>query len=782
MSADCGKHLSETEFIKLVLTPKSKYLMSKVSVFHRGVVLLIIFTFLGVVPSFADIEIVPDNPDKAAFTKWTVTGPDGGDVRVVAIDPKDKDRLYISTLDGQIFTSGDAGKTWRLLANLNEPQLILDDLFVDSRDSKIIYASGHRHKAPGGFFRSIDGGVTWKEAKELHKSSVHSLAQSPTDPSILVAGTTDGAWMSQDSGANWKKISSSTMPVNIDSLAIDPRDPKTIYAGTWWRAYKTNDAGANWKLIRDGMIDDSDVFAITINPRNPEYIVASACSGIYESQNGGERWSKINGIPSQSRRTRDIVQHPSREGTIYAATTEGFWMSVNGGKSWSLTTQRNLEINSIAVHPDAPDRVFIATNNYGVMVSNDGGRNFTQTNGDLTTRFTYAVVPDRERPNRLYAATRNTATGGGFFFYSDNDGATWRPSASIDVNRTAPFTILQDRVNGNVMYLGTNNGVLRSMDRGVTWNPLPSGKVATVATPKATRARAKTKRPVKAAVPVPVAKGPVLIPSLKNNVKVLAFTEDGKNGLLAGTDSGLYRSYDLTKGWEKLDLGAGVNQNIFAIHVAPQRPDTIWVGTATSGVMVSRDDGKTFANAGGAVQGVPVSAIETDPTRPDYVYVGTTQTFYLSRDNGTTWKRRGGHLPLGNFASILIDPKDPNEIIIGSAIETDGGIYISRDAGEQWKRIDTKTMELPSRRVWSMAFDPHDPNRIYAGTHSSGVYKIELKDPDSDSAAVEPTKTDPPAKAQPATEKPVAAKEPVAVPSPRKTIVVGERPRILPGQ
>src|SRR5690606_33851465 len=117
------------------------------------------------------------------------------------------------------------------------------------------------------------------------------------------------------------------------------------------------------------------------------------------------------------------------------------------------------------------------------------------------------------------------------------------------------------------------------------------------------------------------------------------------------------------------------------------------------------DDGKTFTNAGGAVPGVPVSAIETDPTRPDYVYVGTTQTFYLSRDNGATWKRRGGHLPLGNFASILIDPKDPNEIIIGSAIESDGGIYISKDAGEQWKRIDTKKMELPSRRVWSMAFD-----------------------------------------------------------------------------
>jgi photosystem II stability/assembly factor-like uncharacterized protein len=141
------------------------------------------------------------------------------------------------------------------------------------------------------------------------------------------------------------------------------------------------------------MIDDSDVFAITINKDNPDHIVASACSGIYESKNAGEKWAKIQGIPSQSRRTRDILQHPSRPGTVYAATTEGFWMTTDGGKTWAMTSQRNLEINSITVHRDNPDRVFIGTNNYGVMVSNDGGRNFKQTNDNFTSRFTYTITP-----------------------------------------------------------------------------------------------------------------------------------------------------------------------------------------------------------------------------------------------------------------------------------------------------------------------------------------------------------------------------------------------------
>ena len=52
-----------------------------------------------------------------SYADWQVVGPTGGDVRVVEIDPKDKNRLYISTLHGQIHTSADGGKSWQLLVN-----------------------------------------------------------------------------------------------------------------------------------------------------------------------------------------------------------------------------------------------------------------------------------------------------------------------------------------------------------------------------------------------------------------------------------------------------------------------------------------------------------------------------------------------------------------------------------------------------------------------------------------------------------------------------------------
>jgi photosystem II stability/assembly factor-like uncharacterized protein len=262
--------------------------------------------------------------------------------------------------------------------------------------------------------------------------------------------------------------------IHVESLAIDPRTTNIVYAGTWYLPYKSSDGGQTWKSIKTGIIDDSDIFAIDIDPRDPNHIIASACSGIYESKSAGEGWKKVQGIPSQSRRTRAILQHPSMPGVVFAGTTEGFWRSEKGGDSdsWMVTTSRQLEINSIAVHPSRPDTIYIGTNNYGVMVSNDGGKSFVPTNGGFSGRFANAILADRETPNRIYASTINTATGGGFFFVSNDNGETWRPSMRSMPSRLITYSILQDVIDANIIYLGTNLGVYRSIDRGLSWAPV----------------------------------------------------------------------------------------------------------------------------------------------------------------------------------------------------------------------------------------------------------------------------------------------------------------------
>ena len=651
--------------------------------------------------------------DTFKIGSFDVLGPVGGDVRVIAIDPRDENHILASTLDGQVHKSTDGGKTWSLLVNLNQSLLVLDQLSFDVENSQIIYASGHRHKEPGGFFKSTDGGRTWKASKQLAGESVHAMAQSSKDPNILFAGVLDGVFASYDRGDSWKKITKETIPT-VDSLAVDPRDSKTIYAGTWWRAYKTTDGGESWKLIKKGMIDDSDVFAIDIDPANPDHIIASACSGIYDSLDGGEQWKKIQGIPSQSRRTRDIRRNLGTPGTVYAGTTEGFWMTSDGGTTWKITTGKDIEINSIAVHPNRPNRVFLGTNNFGIMVSEDGGKTFNPGNGNFTSRFAYTLTADVEKPNRLYATTQNTATGGGFAFYSQDGGATWTRAEKFDFLRTSPTALYQDRLKPDNIYMATGAGILRSVNRGVSWAPLVGVKQPAKPAPKTSKG--------KKAVKVPP--GPVIVPTITERVRTIGGTNDGKNGLLAGTDKGLYRTYDPTKGWEKLSFGAGLDATVVATYVNPSAPERIFIGTTMAGVLLSKDSGKTWSRIDSIPKEFPISSIAGDAKNPERVLVGTLQTLYVSRDGGVTFSRRGGNLPLGNFTSIIVNPRNSNEVLVSSASEIDGGIYFSSDAGWNWRRVDSKDMRLPSRRIWALAFDPSDPNRIFAGTQSSGVYRI----------------------------------------------------------
>src|SRR5215217_7875640 len=446
------------------------------TLFPLVIALLALFSF-AFAPNTAVGLAAGDATDPGLYSNdWRTTGPQGGDVRALVVDPNNPDRFYFGTLDGQIYTSSDSGKSWQLLYNFGKPRLFIDNIIVDPRNSRVLYVGAHRHNTPGGFFKSTDGGATWRENAQLKNEALHSLAQSDSDPDTLIAGTFTGVFRSDDAGQNWKQLptQSESGLIHVESLAIDPRTSDTIYAGTFYLPYKSVDGGKSWKSIKTGIIDDSDIFAIDIDPHDPNHIIASACSGIYESKTGGESWRKVQGIPSQSRRTRAIMQHPSVSGIVFAGTTEGFWRSDKGGDpdSWMVTTSRQLEINSIAVHPSRPDMVFIGTNNYGVMVSNDGGKSFTPTNGGFSGRFANAILADRETPNRIYASTINTATGGGFLFVSNDNGESWRPSMRSMPSRLITYSILQDVSDANVIYLGTNLGVYRSLDRGVSWAPV----------------------------------------------------------------------------------------------------------------------------------------------------------------------------------------------------------------------------------------------------------------------------------------------------------------------
>jgi photosystem II stability/assembly factor-like uncharacterized protein len=693
--------------------------------------------------------------------QWEITGPFGGDVRSLVSSPDNGDVLYLGTSDGQLFTSVDGARTWhRQRPGLGRPGLSIDSIVIDPRNTSTIYAGAWAvsNQQQGGVFKSEDGGRNWKLLSDTKGFSVRSLAMSPSDSQMLVAGTANddpklnGAFRTNDGGKNWERITPEGDKEirNIESVAIDPETSDTLYLGTWHLPWKSIDGGKNWKLTGfkdNGMIEDSDIFGICINPKNARLVHMNACSGIYRSNSGGDKWQKIEGIPFSARRSYALLPHPTDPTILFVGTSEGLYR-ING-KNLRLLTSKSFVIRAIVVHPDNPNRVLIATDDHGIRVSDNLGDDFAEANTGFIHRHVLEIMPDVSERGRLLASVFHDGSAGSLFA-STNGGESWENSSTGLGNRDV-YALYQLPETPETIYAGTNTGVYRSSDRGNSWSFVAIEKPEPVKKPRRPRRRTKraglstafgkfeavpaaqkrgtprsrTRKPApKKLPPAPaVPAGPVLI-ELNGQVDDITgyLDHEGRRVLLAATMNGLYRCRDLNKGWEKLFIaGYDPNGRVFAVASHKETPRTFLVGTR-QGLYISEDEGETWSHVERGPSEASVKSIAQDQRDPDSIFVGTNRFLYRSTNRGRSWVIRGGGVPVGDFTSVTINPLDPNEVMV--ADYSTGGIYRSGDKGYTWERIDT---ELPSSRVWILSFDPFDKERIYAGSFSSGVYVLTVQ-------------------------------------------------------
>src|SRR5437764_8731746 len=110
----------------------------------------------------------------AAAQTWKPLGPDGGDVRSLAYDPNDPDRIFLGTSSGTLYTSIDGGANWLRLAHLGSSfDMVLDHIVVDA-GTQTIYVSAWSAESSttGDLFRSKDGGKTWESLQDMHGRSI----------------------------------------------------------------------------------------------------------------------------------------------------------------------------------------------------------------------------------------------------------------------------------------------------------------------------------------------------------------------------------------------------------------------------------------------------------------------------------------------------------------------------------------------------------------------------------------------------------------------------------
>jgi photosystem II stability/assembly factor-like uncharacterized protein len=581
---------------------------------------LLVFGCLAVQQGFAEAHA------------WLPVGPDGGDARSFAPDPSNPNQLFLGTTNSWIYVSEDGGSSWRRLAKLSKSDdLILDNILVDESDPQTLFVGAWTLDHPdGGLFISHDAGKTWASMDAMNGQSVRALSQSASDSKMLVAGTLKGVFQSDDRGVHWKQISPlGSMELHeVESIAIDPKDPKTIYAGTWHLPWKTTDGGISWHNIKQGLIDDSDVFSIIIDPRQTNVVYTSACSGIYKSENGGENYHKIQGIPATARRTRVLMQDPVNSAVVYAGTTEGLYKTLDSGANWQRMTGPDVIINDVHVDPKDPQHVLLATDRSGVLESRDSALSFKPSNSGFSQRQVTTLLVDATAPRTVYAGVVNDKNYGGVFVSSDN-GATWKQQSNGLEGRDV-FTLAQ--ADDGSIWAGTNAGIFRW--DGSVWQP--SGKImkTVTRTTYVVRKGKRTKMEQSKLVPAGIMLGRVSALDFRGSV------------WSAATSGGVYTSSDHGGSWQ----GGPVLGKTDFLMVAGNGSTVL--AAQRNSILSSSDGGKNWQALSMPDRLTFVRAVAIDPNGG--FWTAGREGVFLSDDHGQSWQPLST-LPISDISGMTYD-------------------------------------------------------------------------------------------------------------------------------
>lgn len=249
-------------------------------------------------------------------------------------------------------------------------------------------------------------------------------------------------------------------------------------------------------------------------------------------------------------------------------------------------------------------------------------------------------------------------------------------------------------------WAGTNNGLLKSSDGGVTW---PLVKVTT------------SNSFLSGTLGIDAI---ALDPQQPANVYFVANTSGGGNGFFRSNDNGATWT-----GVTLLGIVMGANNTWLAVD--PVFTNIIYLGAAGQ-LHKSTDFGNTWAQVA-----VPagVSGLTIDPSASGALYISNANIVYKSTDYGTTWTK----LPAvaqptqGYFAgSVTVDPNNSNTLYVEDGYpyvngscgtitqNTDCGLFKSTDGGQTWKNV------APAGVYINVAFDARN-GAIYASGAVTGL-------------------------------------------------------------
>lgn len=473
-----------------------------------------VFTYVGGGPS-SDLYKSEDGGTTWEKANKGLPGGDKGRIGL-AISPANPEVLYamVEAPDGGTYRSTNRGATWEKRSDYYEVGLYYTEIMPHPHDPDILYSMATYNKW------SSDGGKTWQVlGEDLKHVDNHALWIDPDNPNYFLAGCDGGIYETFDAAKTW--VFKANLPVTqFYKVAVDNDKPfYNVYGGTQDNfslggpSRTTDQHGIDnyqWFVTRGG-----DGFESQVDPQNPNIIYAQ-----YQYGNLA-RFDKASGesidIKPRAPKGEDsyvwnwdapLAVSKHVEQRLYFAANKLF-RSDDRGNSWDvlsddLTRQINrntLEvmgriqsIDAIAKHgstspygaivafsesPLNADLLITGTDDGLIQITEDGGENWRKIDGDRlpgapTRSYVNAVLASQHDENTIYAVLNHHKYGDfkPYVFKSTDKGDTWMAISANLPERGSAYTIAEDHVDPDLLFVGTEFACFFSKDGGDYWKKI----------------------------------------------------------------------------------------------------------------------------------------------------------------------------------------------------------------------------------------------------------------------------------------------------------------------
>ena len=378
---------------------------------------------------------------------WRMIGPfRGGRVLAVSGVPGQPDRFYFGAVNGGVWESRDAGRTWRPIFD-GQPVNAIGALAVAPSDPDVLYvgtgeADMRSDIAQGdGMYRSADGGQTWAHIGLDDAQQIGRILVDPRDADRAFVAALGhpygpnaerGVFRTTDGGRTWTKVLGPDDATGAIDLAFEPGNPDVLYAALWqarrtpWSVYpplegpgsglwKSQDGGDHWTRIEGGGFPGrTGRIGLAVAPSRPDRVYALVDGpegGLYRSEDAGAHWTRTStdsriwaaraGTSAASPWTRRTqTGSTSRTPSCCAPTMAAAPFLAQSG---DLTGD---DFHELWIDPADPDRQIVGSDQ-GAQVTVNGGRTWSSRLNQPTAQI-YHVATDPGFPYRVYGAQQDS--------------------------------------------------------------------------------------------------------------------------------------------------------------------------------------------------------------------------------------------------------------------------------------------------------------------------------------------------------------------------------------